>query len=914
MQSVRKRKVPSKEIRDLTDILDSHSIVTITDVQGRITYVNGRFCAVSKYTREELLGQDHRITSSGHHPKDFIRELWATISQGKVWRGEIKNRAKDGSYYWVDTVIVPTVNADGKPRGYVAIRSDVTALKDREQEIARLSRLYAALSHVNQAIVWGAPTREELFRRICRILVEQGGFHLSWIGWHDPETHLLVPVAEWGDADSYLRSVKIYADERPQGRGPAGVAFREGRPYICNDMLNDPTLLPWRAEVKQHGFRSSAVFPIRANGQAAGTLTVYADELGFFRDREIALLEEAAGNVSFALDNFGREAARRQAEQTVRQERDFSDAVLNSLPGIFYLQDRRGKFLRWNRNFERVSGYSAAEIPAMHPLDFVAAADRELIAARMAEVFEKGESHAEAGFAAKDGRVTPYYFTGIMAEVDGQNCLVGVGIDITARKRAEAERRMSEARYLTLFDYAPDGIVIADAKSYYVEANASVCRMLGYTRDELVGLHASDIVAETELAHIGPALEMIKAGLDYRREWQLRRKDGSVFAAEVMATVMPEGHLLGMIRDVTARKGMEMETQLSKQRLILATDAAAIGIWDWDIASNQWYATDTYSTMLGYDPEKVFSGGGFWLNLLHPDDRAAVAEKIRLAVAGSIAPYEYEARIRHADGSYHWISVIGRVLAVDESGKARRLLGVRMDVTERKKAEMELRATERQLHALVDRMNVVREEEAKRIARELHDDLGQQLTALNMELADLEAKLTGVKPEQQQQFARMRAGVDHTIEVVQKISGELRLGQLDVLGLTAAIEWQAREFSRSSGIACRIARLDEVTNLTDAQNTALFRILQEALTNIVRHAGATGVEVGLEAGPDYVRLQVRDNGRGITAEELKDQRAIGLLGMRERAQLVGGEVTITGGEGTTVSVTLPRNRTGALPG
>jgi signal transduction histidine kinase len=201
----------------------------------------------------------------------------------------------------------------------------------------------------------------------------------------------------------------------------------------------------------------------------------------------------------------------------------------------------------------------------------------------------------------------------------------------------------------------------------------------------------------------------------------------------------------------------------------------------------------------------------------------------------------------------------------------------------------------------------VREEERTRLARELHDQLGQSLTAIRIDLAGL--KTATDRDRQSQRIDAISSLIDETIRTVRRISTELRPGILDDLGLVAAVEWAAEEFQARAGIACQVS-LPHTNPAIDAERaTALFRILQETLTNIARHAGATQVTIGLSQESGYAALEVRDNGRGIGENQLSAPGSLGILGMRERALLLGGEFFIgSPGKGTTVRVRIPIHR------
>lgn len=306
------------------------------------------------------------------------------------------------------------------------------------------------------------------------------------------------------------------------------------------------------------------------------------------------------------------------------------------------------------------------------------------------------------------------------------------------------------------------------------------------------------------------------------------------------------------------------------------------------------------------------------IHLLHPSE---VRRALRLLgdVRMNRIPPTQEFRIRVKDGSYSTAEF--RTTPLLQDGTVAGFLGIARNITERKKAELALRQANevleqkvhertQELRLLSARVQDAIEEQRASIAREVHDELGAALTRLQMDLGWLAAKATGDSGAAAKRILEMQKLVAQTIQTVQKISAELRPAMLDDLGLGATIEWYVREFERHSGVHCTVTVQNDMPDLTRTQATALYRILQEALTNILRHARATEAHVALSEDRQGVVLRINDNGRGIPTSKVTSMQSMGLLGMKERARMIGGELLIaTDTEaGTTITVTV-RKRT-----
>ncbi len=269
----------------------------------------------------------------------------------------------------------------------------------------------------------------------------------------------------------------------------------------------------------------------------------------------------------------------------------------------------------------------------------------------------------------------------------------------------------------------------------------------------------------------------------------------------------------------------------------------------------------------------------------------------------------------HANGSIRWVRDRGFPIR-DRQGEIYRIGGVAEDITDRKEAEERLKAGSEQLRALSASLQSAREKEATRIAHQIHDEMGGILTGLRWELEALEkmirqsADAGPLKMAMQDKLTTMLGLTDATINVVRRIASELRPSILDDLGLMEALEWEAQQFQARTGIECRCDCALQSIPVGDVQSTAVFRIVQEALTNIIRHAQATQVAISMSIEDEMFILTVTDNGRGITQEETLSRKSLGLLGMQERAHLIGGHWGIVGrkGIGTSCAFTFPCRR------
>jgi PAS domain S-box-containing protein len=908
------------------------------DLAGCVTSWNAAATTLFGYSAESMLGGPvARLI-----PPEAIAAESALVE--KLRRGErvdpieTRRRTRDGRVIGVSVAISPLRDCDGRLVGTSHIVRTATTPGPDERELSRLTRLYAGLRQVNQAIA-GTTTREALFRQVCRLLVEHAGLRMAWIGWNEPESHRLVPMAGFGDTDGYVAGIRVFTDDRPEGRGPAGTAFRSGAPYISNDLARDPAAAPWHAQLADRGLLSCAAFPIRFQGAVSGTLSVYADRRDFFQAQALALLEDAAADISFALDNFAREQARASAEQDLRVERAFFDAMLESLPGIVYVYDEAGRFLRWNRNFETVTGFTAQDIAHMHPLDFFGKDDQQRVEERIAQVFQGGDAAVEAALLTRDGAAIPHYFTGRRVEFRNTRCLVGVGLDISSRKRAEGALHDAVTRFRTLFEQAPVGVVLLDAQSAsIVECNDQAARQLGYTVKELTGLPIAAIeVVESpqEIRHrIDRLLEQGPAEFDTLH----RTRTGAIINVHVSCRTIELGgqRMLDCVfLDVTERQRAQARIRESEAHLLEAQRIAGIGSWAMDLKTERLHWSEQNCAIFGVVREDAAADFAQFLAYVHPDDRERLLAE-HAAVLQGLRRLDMVHRIVLRDGTEKVVHEVAD-LKRDAEGRPNMLYGTIHDISARVRIEAE-------------REKRLRAETADRIKSDFLATMSHELrTPLNSIIGFtgilLQAMAGPLNAEQNKQLGMVRASARHLLALVNDVLdiSKIEAQQLTVDRAPFDLRFSIDKTTRIIEAQCRAKGLALDIALPDSPGMALGdarrfeQILLNLLSNAVKFTAQGAIRLRVEwfdasgapaAAPHgaatRVCLNVGDTGIGIRPQDLAslfqpfrqidtgltrnyEGTGLGLAISQRLAHLMGGDIHVEShwGKGSTFSLTMP---------
>ncbi|RFC39199.1 MAG: PAS domain S-box-containing protein [Candidatus Nitrotoga sp. LAW] len=510
--------------------LDQHAIVSMTDPNGRITYANSKFCELSRYSHEELLGHDHRILNSGHHPRSFFKEMWKVISHGKIWHGEVKNRRKDGIYYWVDSTIIPLLNDQGIPLRYISIRTDITARKEIEIQIEEQRAFYEQIS---ETLDEGLVVQDVNGRCI----------------YMNSEAERLLG---WSRAELVDRSV--HDTIHPQ--------TADGHPLIecyCPIILGAKATGGVRLDDQVFTHKNGTVFPVEVSSQV------------FMRNGVIDSIVMAFQNIS----------ERKKSELCIRQTQERLNLALEgsnlALWDLDVASDRIYLSSKWA---EMLGGIPEETLMTVESLfNYIHPEDREQVQRLWVPVVKGLLPHysVECRIKCRNGEWLWVYTQGKVVERDETGYamrLTGTCANVTERRRAEDALHKSETKLRTLYDSTSDAVMLLDEKGFF-DCNLATLQMFGcVSREYFYSQHPADLSPEKQpggqnsmiLANKQIAIAM-KEGSN-RFEWVHKRADnGNTFDADVLLNVMMlDGRpvLQATVRDVTQRKQAENVLRQSK--------------------------------------------------------------------------------------------------------------------------------------------------------------------------------------------------------------------------------------------------------------------------------------------------------------------------------------------------------------
>ena len=869
----------------------------------RFRYVNEAAVRALGYSREELLSLslldiDPNITLEMVH--DLMKQTAVTGRFPGVV--ESRHRRKSGETFPIE-VGASTFSHEGETLFLTAVR-DITERKQKEAMLYSLSRKLKAISSCNHLLL-RAENEQELLNGICKLVCDEAGYLMAWVGFAENDEHKTVrPVAYSGYEEGYLDGIQITWADTEQGQVPIGIAIRTGMAAINHDFQTYPGLAPWREAVKRRGFRSSVAVPLTNNGRVLGSLNIYSGEPQAFRNREeVELLQELANDIAYGVlalrTRF--EMARVEAELHTR-EQEFRAMIENS-PDYIARYDTQCRRIYINFALQEIIGLPTAEILGTTLEDKTPILNMSEYRQRMNNVLKTGcEDRLEISWISPQGverwgdvRLSPEFGK------DGTVVsLLAITRDITDRKRMEQTVISSEIKLRSVLDSSPDTIIGYDLEGRIRFLNARLRKILQRPEAELIGKLPLEAWPDGRFVEIERAVfKVLQTQVDQAVEQINRPPNGKVRVQQIR--VVPErnseGELIGVLafgRDITDLVQRESHLDMLEQTVNQSHEAVYVT----DANFKFIYVNEEACRALQYVREELIG--------LSPVDidpmvtyETAIQLRNKMQAEGMLT---FESIHRRRDGSQFPVEIRGMVF--EYQGELQHMTLVR-DISERKQSEQSLRELHNQLRQLMAHLEQAREKERKLIAREVHDELGQILTALKLNISVIDRKYATNSPPLREHVQETMTLMKTAIASARNISAALRSSELH-RGIVSALRWQATRFTSFTGVKCELHCKDEEVNLDEDYATAIFRITQEALTNVAKHANAKRVDITLDVRDDFYMLKVCDDGTGFNPNTGKEN-TFGLLGIRERAIILGGTLAINSGvgQGTEIITHIP---------
>jgi len=894
------------QLRLLTELIPQH---VWTGFPGNIAdYRNQRWLDYTGMTIEEAR---YKGWMTALHPDDHERVVNAirdASSQKGIYEVEIRLKGFDGQYRWFLARALPQLDQEGNIIKWYGTNTDIEDRKRAEEALRESEERLRHALEAGRMGVWERDTRTDAVKwsKETYTIMGLSPFNLEphYHTWADRVHPDDLPVAN----EEMRKAIEEKRDFRYEYRiiwpdGSLRWVEGHGKPAYGEDgqCLKVSGLIVDISERKRTYLRLNTQYAIShilseaasVAEAASRLLQVICESLGW-EFGAIWLVDREADHLTF-LESWGQPSM--ELAEFVSASRQFIFPPGVGLPGRVW-KSRQPVWINdvADSSFPRAS---LARRAGLHNgFGFPALLGDEMLGVMV--------------FFSREVREPDEDLLQMMASIGSQ-----IG-QFAERKQAEEALRESEERYRSVVESQTELICRYLPDTTLTFVNDAYCRYFGKTWEDLIGTKFLELIPEParEVArkHIESLVENPRVEMD---EHEVLLPDGSIGWQQWVdhAILDANGKVVefqAVGRDITERKQAEEERREGEERLRLALEAGRMGAWEWDARTNAVKWSKEHYTVMGLKPFSVEPDYQTWADRVHPDDLPLATETMSRAIEEK-GEYRCEYRIIWSDGSVHWVEGRGKPV-YDEGGQCLRVSGLIVDITERKEAEWALRESEEALRKsyariedLAGRLIASQEEERRHIARELHDDLNQQVAALAIGISRLKRQFPDAGAAVQEQIVKLQNKTDLLSERIRQVSHELHSSILQHVGLPAALNSYCAEFSDREGIAVALDIGDGFEAVPPEAALCLYRVAQESLRNVARHSGARRAVVTLSGVNGAIELRVADQGVGFDPGQARECRGLGLVSMEERVKLLHGNFLLTTrpGAGTELRAQIP---------